>query len=84
MKSSFYLAAIVILIIVASCTFSHAQTTTTTFSHIEQMAPLRSCDICSGAGGAGTTAVHRQTQFQTTPSPSRAWSQFLFWRNRSV
>jgi hypothetical protein len=77
MKTSVYLAALVILIIVASCTYSHAQTTTT-FTHIEQMAPWDSCSVCAGAGGTGTSAVHWQAQFQATPSLSGASSEFYF------
>jgi hypothetical protein len=77
MKSILCLAALVILIIVASCTYSSAQTTKT-FTHIEQMAPWKSCDVCSGSGGAGSTATHWQAQFQSTPSLSGASSEFYF------
>ncbi len=48
------------------------------FSHIEQMSGWTSCDVCSGAGGAGSTTVHWQAQFQATPSLSGASSEFYF------
>lgn len=56
---------------------SSAQTKTV-FSHIEQMTNWASCDVCSGAGGNGSTTVHWQAQFQATPSLSGASSQLYY------
>ncbi len=48
------------------------------FSHIEQKTGWASCDVCSGAGGNGSSTVHWQAQFQATPSLSGASSQFYY------
>ena len=72
------LATVLGLILIASCISSSAQTTTKTFSNIQNMTAWTSCDICSGAGGSGSTATHWQAQFQTTPSLSGSSSQFFY------
>ena len=73
----FLLAALVILILVASCMSAPAQTITK-FSNIQNMSSWTSCDICSGAGGAGTTTVHWLAQFQTSPALSGSSSEFYY------
>jgi len=49
-----------------------------TFSHIQNMTKWESCDVCSGAGGNGSTAVYWQAQFQTTPSMSGSATEFHY------
>lgn len=49
-----------------------------TFSNIQNMVKWDSCDICSGAGGAGGTTVYWQARFQTSPSLSGSSSQFYY------
>lgn len=78
MKTTLILASLLLVILVLSCTSSHAQTTTQTFSHIEQMGSWNSCDVCSGSGGYGSTATHWEADYQTTPSLSGASAQFYF------
>ena len=72
------LATVLSLMLIASCISSSAQTTGKTFAHIQNMAAWSSCDVCSGSGGQGSTAVHWQAQFQRTPSLSGSSSQFYF------
>ncbi len=74
----FTLAAVLSLMLIASCISSSAQTTKKVFSNIQNMSAWASCDTCSGAGGAGSTATHWQAQFQSTPSLSGSSSQFYF------
>jgi hypothetical protein len=68
--------AVVFLSFVASVQpFAIAQKT---FSHIQNMTKWESCDVCSGADGAGSTAVYWQAQFQTTPSLSGSATEFHY------
>ncbi|ABF40202.1 hypothetical protein Acid345_1199 [Candidatus Koribacter versatilis Ellin345] len=71
------LATVLSLMLIASCISSSAQTKKT-FSNIQNMTAWTSCDVCSGSGGNGNTAVHWQAQFQSTPSMSGSSSQFYF------
>jgi hypothetical protein len=77
MKNTLYLAGLFILILIAGCTYTSAQTKTT-FSHIEKMTGWNSCDVCAGSGGSGKTDVYWQAQFQTTPSLSGSSSEFYY------
>src|SRR3954447_1078797 len=74
----FTLAAVLSLMLVASCISSSAQTTKKTFSNIQNMAAWTSCDVCSGSGGNGSTATHWQAPVQTTPALSGSSSQFFY------
>lgn len=52
--------------------------TKTVFSKIQQKSGWQSCDVCSGAGGNGSSAVHWLAQFQTTPSLSGGSAEFYY------
>jgi hypothetical protein len=65
--------------------------TATVFSKIEEMTGWQSCDVCSGAGGAGATTPHWFAQNQTSPSldgnsgqfhldPSVSYASALWWK----
>jgi len=61
------------------------------FTKIEEMTGWQSCDVCSGAGGAGATTPHWFAQNQTTPSldgnsgqfhldPAVSYASALWWK----